>query len=74
MYMHNNHCRWATAHLQLNIIIIRGSITYTKLFLCCYAHGLLHIFENTDSKKYVATISEVWNKIGTNQPIAHLWY
>jgi hypothetical protein len=20
--MHNNHCHWATAHLQLNIIII----------------------------------------------------
>ena len=22
MYMHNNHCHWVTAHLQLNIIII----------------------------------------------------
>ena len=22
MYMHNNHCHWATAHLQLNILLL----------------------------------------------------
>ena len=51
--MHNNHYHRATAHLQLNIIIIiiRGSIKHTKLFLGCYVHGLLHIFENTDSEE-----------------------
>jgi len=49
-------------------------MTHIKLFLWCYIDWLLHIFGNTDSKKCVTTISEVWNKIVTNQPIAHLQY
>ena len=28
MYMHYNHCHWATAHLQLNIIIIIEFFTF----------------------------------------------
>ena len=36
--MHNNHCHGATAHLQLNIIIIIIIITLAGLLCVFWAH------------------------------------
>jgi hypothetical protein len=35
MYMHNNHCHWVTAHLQLNLLLL-----LLLLLLHTYDHGL----------------------------------
>ena len=43
MYMHYNHCHWATAHLQLNILLLLLLLFCT---LCCQNHahdGLMEV-------------------------------
>ena len=51
MYMHNNHCHWVTAHLQLNILYyvmfcsvmlcMLGYVTLCCVVLCCVVFSFL---------------------------------
>ena len=36
MYLHNNHCQRATAHLQLNILLLLGDRGSTVVEVLCY--------------------------------------
>ena len=35
MYMHNNHCHWVTAHLQLNILLLLLFLMKFFKFISC---------------------------------------
>jgi len=40
MYMHYNHCHWATAHLQLNTLLLLLLNTMSKLRILAWCSGV----------------------------------